>query len=291
MANTKILYLETDKRNLVDKFLLQNPGYWMRGEDGKIDHKRRMHPNPPWLYVKPRLTQKCHYWHKVLFNVLLKQRVVPTGCLTCWKTVIMPRNLEELMAVYLMQLHLNISCKCGSEGDRENTDRLWGGYFYSESQKDGQEVYELVKKTMEGQQVWEGQLFGCPIKAKFYQKGDIMKFVAGDVKIEGLPGLILKRGCTEYEQNVGPSDKWEDQVDEDQLETENIGEGNFLSDFPNFRQSEHQRANIINKFIHNAFRWGDLSYTMFTNGNRLFNPPVTYHKKPGGKKNGIKKRT
>jgi len=288
MANTKILYLEANKRNVIDKFLTKNTGYWCRGDDGKIDYTRRMHPTPPWIYVKARENQNCHFWHKILFNVLLDQNKVPTACFDCWKVVLMPRNIEELFAAYFMQLHLGHPSKCGTEGDRENTDRLYGAYFYNNSLEQGQETYELVKKTMENQAEWSRNLLGCPIKVKFYNKGDVMPWVQGDVMVEGLPKIILKRGCTEFEQNCGPSDKWESTPDQE--EYERLSEDAFVQDFPNFRQSDHQIAQITQKWIHNAFRWGDLSYLKFTNNNRLFSPPVTYHKQPGGKKDG-KKRT
>ena len=289
MANTKILYLECEKRNVVDKYLLKKQGHWLRGEDGRIEYNRRMHPNPPWIYTKPRENQNCHYWHKILFDEFFGQKKIPVPCHECWKVVLMPRNLEELIATYIMQLYLGRACKCGTEGDRENTNRLYGGYFYNHSLEDGKECYRLVKKAMEDKKEWERVMFGCPIKAKFYTEGDVMPYAQGDIIIKSLPNLILKRGCTEYEQNVGPSDKWA--YNQDQVEEEYILGDSFVQDHPNFRQSDHQIATVFQSWIHNAFRWGDLSYKKFTNGNQLYTGPVTYHEdKPGGKKDG-KKRT
>lgn len=280
MANTKILYLEANKRNVIDPFFrTQQGGYWLRGEDGRIDQNRRMHPHPPWIYTKGRENQNCHFWHKILFNHLYAQKKIPSPCLGCWKVVLMPRNLEELMATYIMQKHLNRPCKCGTEGARENTDRLYGGYFYNPTIEQGQECIDLVRKTMAETKIWNHSLFGVPIKAHFYDEGETMPFFAGDVIVEGPPKVILKRGCTEFEQNVGPSDKWDESVDEDQLEQEYLWKDSFVLDFPNMKQSDHQLAQVIQKWIHNAYQWGDQSYLQYTNFNRLYKPPVTYHDK------------
>jgi hypothetical protein len=234
-----------------------------------------MHPDPPWIYTKPRENQNCHFWHKILFNIIHNQQKIPQACLDCWKVVVMPRNLEELIATYFMQLSLNRACKCGTEGDRENTDRLYGGYFYNKSQEEGQECYELVKNTIATYRQWTHTLFGVPVTVSFKAEGDILPFQAGDVVCKGLPKVILKRGCTEYEQNVGRSDKWE--VSDEQLEEEYFAKDAFVQDNPNLKQTDHQISHVIEKWIHNAFRWGDQSYLKFTNGNRLFAPPVTYH--------------
>ena len=286
MANTKILYLEANKRNFINKFLLHNQGYYLRDADGRIDNVKRQHPDPPWIYTKSRENQNCHYWHKVLFNVIHGQGAIPGPCMNCWKVVLMPRNLEELFATYFLQLSLNRPSKCGTEGDRENTDRLYGAYFYNMSREQGQECYETVKKAMEQSGEIEHVMFGVPLKAHFYREGEEMKFSAGTVKVAGLPNLILKRGCTEYEQNVGASDTWESLNSEGKDEIEWLAKDSFNQDTPQFKQSDHQIAHVIEKWIHNAFRWGDQSYLKFTNNNRLFAPPVTYHQDPGGTADG-----
>lgn len=278
MANTKILYLEANKRNVIDPFLRHNPGHWLRGEDGKIDHHRRMHPHPPWIYTKGRENQNCHFWHKILFNVLYQQNKIPSPCLGCWKVVFMPRNFEELLAAYIMQKTLNIPGKSGTEGARDNTDRLYGSYYYNPTQEKGMECFNLIKKTME-QREWKYSFFGVPVTAKFYDKGDVMHWFQGDIIVDGPPKVILKRGCTEFEQNVGRSDKWDESVNDDQMEQEYLWKDAFVLDHPNMQQSDHQLAQVIQKWIHNAYQWGDQSYLKYTNNNRLYNPPITYHDK------------
>ncbi len=269
MPNTKILYLECMKRDFRE-FMLNNPGYTRRLEDGKIQFTAKSAEDPPWLYVKASRWQNCNLWHRVIFDQIHKKKKVPIPCQSCWKVVIMPRNFEELMATWIMQLELNLPCKCGTEGDRKNTDRLYGGYWYNSSIDKGIECYKVVKKLLQNTS-WQKQFAGTVIKADFGNS-----FLPSNQR-GTLPNLILKRGCTEYEQNCGPSDTWN--YDKDQEEIEQYVNEAFSSEVFQPQQSENHVASILIGFIHKAFQWGDQSYQRFTNFNRLFNPPVTYHDK------------
>lgn len=279
MANSKILYLECDKRDYVEKFLAHNSqNYWMRMEDGKIDYHRRISWDTPWVYVKNPLWQNCHLWHKIYFDIIHQKRCVPIGCQSCWKVVIVPRTLEELFATYFLQQFLGRPGKCGTETERENTDKLYGGYFYNHSLEEGQECYAAVVKAVTEIEVFQRVLFGCPITVKFNKNP--------------MPKIVLKRACTEFEQHVGPSDKWT--ITPEQEEVEELCNGVFVDDRVKPTQPDFAVAHIMKDWIHRAFKVGDETYKLFTNGNSLFAPVVTYHEEKGatqeGKKNG-KKRT
>lgn len=275
MANSKILYLEADKNDLIEKFLMHNPDYWMRLEDGKITHERRMSWDTPWIYVKPPKWQNCHLWHKIYFDLIYQKRCVPIGCQSCWKVVIAPRTLEELFATYCLQTLLNHPSKCGTETERENTNKHYGGYFYNHSEEEGRECYKQVVKAVTEIEVFQKVILGAPITVRFNK--------------DPMPKIILKRGCTEFEQHVGPSDKWT--VTPEQAEIEEICNGVFVDDRLNPVQPDFAIAHIMKSWIHQAYKVGDETYKLFTNGNALFAPPVTYHQKiQEGKKDG-KKRT
>jgi hypothetical protein len=263
MPNTKILYLEAAKREMIDKFLSSNPGYFYRNEDGKIDCVKRMTADPPWAYIKPGLNQNCQFCHTVLFNVILEKKKVPIQCHSCWKVVLMPRDIEELFAAYLLIKELDIPGKCGTEGDRANTDRLYGAYFYNNSLQEGLECWKKVKAAVERDKVYESDLLGAPVKVKFGNGYDSM------------PNVILKRACTEFEQACGPSDQWT--WDEEQQEIERITANSFCQDIMLIRQTDIQLSRLYYAWIHKAFQWGDQKYKMFTNYNRMYPPPVTYH--------------
>jgi hypothetical protein len=86
---------------------------------------------------------------------------------------------------------------------------------------------------------------------------------------------LLKRGCTEFEQAIGPSDKWS--WDDEQVEEERIYTNAFVQDITAIKQRETQLSRVFYAWIHKAFQWGDMKYKMFTNDNNMFEPPVTYH--------------
>lgn len=263
MPNTKILYLEAEKRDFIGKFLLQSQGWFLRQADCKIDSTQRMHPDPPWIYVKPSPAQNCTFWHRILFDVIFAKQKVPIQCQSCWKIVLQPKTLSELLAVYIMQQKLDMPSKCGTEGARANTEKLYGAYWYTKSLEQGQETYEAVKAELAKGLTYEANILGVPIKEKF--EDDV------------LDRLILKRGCTEYEQHVGPSDKWT--YDEAQEEIEMLARDTFVQDTIVFKQSEHMIAHIMMSWIHDACMWGDQSYRKYTNGNKLFAELLTYHNK------------
>lgn len=263
--NTGILYVEAEKREMVDKFMQTHPNYFFRMEDGKIDCIKRMQPDPPWAYIKQGYNQNCQFWHHVLFDCFFNRSKVPIHCHNCWKVVVFPRDIEELFASYALINELGIPGKCGTEGERPNTPRLYGAYFYNNSLDDGLACYDLVKKSLERDKTYEYSLFGCDIKARFNNGYDEpVKF-------------ILKRACTEFEQACGPSDKWT--YDDEQVELERMIANSFTQDIMGSRQSDVQLARIFYRWIHNAFQWGDEKYKLFTNGNVMYPPPVTYHDK------------
>lgn len=282
MANSRILYLEANKRDF-SEFLHSHPGYHRRPVDGRIDFKKRMLEDVPWLYVKGGRSQNCILWHKVIFNEIHKMGKVPIPCQNCWKVVIAPRNLVELMATWIMQRQMGLACKCGTEGDRSNTDRLYGGYWYNNSLDEGLQCYKRVQGQLEKQRVYECEFIGVPLVCSFGND-----FLPAEQR-GTLPAVILKRGCTEMEQHCGPSDQWG--YDEDQKEIEAITQDAFAADIQGLQQSENHIASIIKGYIHKAFQWGDPSYVHFTNGNRLFVPPVTYHDKDDAFLNQVRAKT
>jgi len=263
MPNTKILYLEAQKRDFVDRFLNKHPNYFYRMEDGKIDCIKRMMVDPPWAYVKGGDNQNCHFWHKILFDIVFEKQKVPIACHNCWKVVLIPRDIEELFASYLLIEELGRAGKCGLEGDRPNTNRFYGAYFYNNSIEEGLECYQIVREAVDRDKTYEGVILGAPIQVRF------------NAGYEEPVTVILKRGCTEFEQSCGPSDQWS--WDDEQVDTERIAQQAFAQDVINAQMGDNQIARLAVSWIHHAFKWGDQKYTLFTNGNRLYPPPVTYH--------------
>lgn len=277
--NTQILYLESMKRDYHGDFLMHHPNYFQRDSDGKYDHKRHPHPDPPWAYRKSMILQNCHFYHQVLFKVLHQQQRVPIHCqIACFKVVVQPRNLEELFWTFLLQRQLDQPSKCGIEGNRNNSDKLYGAYWYNRTIEEGHERYNQIKKIYTEAEEQRGILLDVPLRLNL--------LTPEEAKEKGLPEevpIILKRACTEFEQNVGPASEWT--WDDEQLEKETLAMDAFVNDQQFFVQNEYQLGTLFMKWLHHAYQWGDKSYLKFTNNNILFTPCETFHDRPDWRPN------
>ena len=177
----------------------------------------------------------------------------------------------------LLQLEMDRPSKCGTETERENTPRSYGGYWYDNSLQEGIECHKVVRAAVDRDKVYEKELLGCPISVRFNNGYDEPVTV------------ILKRACTEFEQHCGPSDQWD--WDDDQVETERIAFDSFAQDITHARQTDIQLSLVFKDWIHRAYRIGDEKYKLFTNGNALFDPVVTYHDMPKKKMKEFMERT
>lgn len=236
------LYLHLTKLDLITKIKpLLLAGQYHIGSDGKIIRRNiGMAHNSPWVFVKV-LERRCDLAH----NVFLKYfEMIPSYCRDCWKVVVRPNTLVELFSLYELQKHMDVEAKCGIE-PRDTVHGLYGGYFYCVGKKQGLRRYKQVRKEV-------------------------------DEWLSPETSVILKRYCTEFEHELGPSDE---------LKPLNKDE-KFYEDFvtrwmPMQRishpQPEYVQASVMREWIHHAYRNGDKTYKEFTHGGPLFPPLVTYH--------------
>jgi len=228
-------YLEVDKWDVIDRLKsLFENGTLFLREDGKIDHKRVPLWHPPWAFVQ-HMGKDCFLFHKIYFKFWKR---IHSECQKCWKVVVAPKNLEELFELYHVQRRLNYPGKCGVETFRDNSPKNYGGYFYCNSLEEGQKRYKEVK----------GLLPDMP--------------------------MVLKRACTEYEQEMGDSKDW--MVTAEQEEEEWILRDSFVSNVIDYSQARHLIAHLHKFWIHTAFQHGDDSYLKYTEGNKLFPDLRTY---------------
>lgn len=249
------VYLELKKRDLITMFKpLFERGYHL-APNGKITRVRRPSWDTPWLFVHDS-DRDCNLLHFVIWDHL---KFVPSRCHACWKVVIEPRNVVQLFRLREIQVALNEHGKCGIEGIRANSAKLYGGYWYNDSREEGLRRYEQVREIIEQDDVFNRDL------------PDPWRFDAAK-------HLILKRACTEFEQELGDSSKWK--IGDEQLDLEHRIYEAFEVDQNSYPQPRHVQAHIKCNWIHKAFQWGDPTYKTFTGGEDLFRPLRTYH---GGK--------
>lgn len=159
---------------------------WYWGVDGKVRMKiTALQADSLWLHSGPlipgleELGLDCAMMHIFHGNVF-QAKGIHSFCHNCYKVVIEPRGLEDVDKIAKWQREtcdsLEWACKVGME-HRNYVPRHWGAYFYCRSVKEGRAKYKVVRD-------WVDTNLGKEIK------------------------VYLKRGCTEFEISLGPSDKW-----------------------------------------------------------------------------------
>jgi hypothetical protein len=81
--------------------------------------------------------------------------------------------------------------------------------------------------------------------------------------------MVIKRGCSEYEAKLGPSDRYTFAPEMEELEA-------YLKSRFRERRADYHPSLIVAHWIETAFRIGDNTYLDFTSGQRLREPTVTY---------------
>lgn len=213
---------------------------WYWNADGEFVMARSAQPhNTPWHHAPtpiPGIVEAnldcgilTHY-----HNHVFQQKAVHSFCMNCYKVVVVPETLDQVKQIAEWQSETGWPCKVGAER-RPYTQRVWGAYFYCRGVEAGKERYKEVRK-------WVDENIGEHIK------------------------VFLKRACTEFEQNLGDSDKWEKIPYQDEIEEE--GKKVFRATILQPNQSE-----VIQHHV-----W-DL-WDAWDNDNQ---PPVTYHEEETSK--------
>ena len=163
---------------------------------------------------------------------IFKGKSVHSVCMECYKVSVVPKTLEHVHKIADWQhgecTDLGWATKVGMER-RSYTFNMWGAYFYCRGLQQGRERYKIVRK-------WVDENLGEEID------------------------VYLKKGCTEFEYAMGPSDEWEMIPGQRELEIE----GREVFDMPPWRGGQ---APAIQHWIYNAWDEWD----------RSIRKPVTYH--------------
>jgi hypothetical protein len=218
---------------------------WKNGTLTRADHQLVDGYDTPWCHAHHLQGKHCGLDHQCTFNFY---NVVHPRCMSCWKTVVTPKNFDELMIWWKVQNHgeIDFAAKCGIEL-RDYTPKFYGAYHYAGSLEEGRWQYEK-----------------CHELAKKY------------LSEETANGVILKRACTEYELQKGPSNTWflteEDEKLIDMIDT--------YVDFPQKQQSQVKsiaHPHVQMKWLLWAHMNNDMSYLSYNNDLPLFPGYVKYH--------------
>lgn len=178
--------------NLVDRAVkeLAMSGIKPTLVDGKICYQTNQKPGGPWIYSRYS-KHNCVMLKTFIYELISKRlppgkRFIPSECQSCYKVVVRPESYDQLLVLKQIMNELRLPGKCGIE-KRESVDALYGGYFYCYGIEDGLKRLEQVKAVLIQHDMADMDCF-------------------------------LKRGCTEYEADFGPSDKWNVSIEQLNIE-------------------------------------------------------------------------
>jgi len=237
-------YLELTRFDLIGKCMpLFQAGWYMDASDNRIKAMPGQDLNAPWVQVRQNPAKPCLFFHQVQAGCL---GYIPTPCLNCYKVVARPRTVVDLFKVLEVQENrlLEYFCKCGVE-TRPTVKYPYGAYWYFNSAADGLINHRIVKV-------------------------ELHRDVDPDMEV------VLKRGCTEFEQRFGPSDKWQPCPDEAIWQTlidQYFDVGNWT-----FLQPAAVKLFVKRRWIEMAaYQVKDPTYLALTGGAPFHFEPVTYH--------------
>lgn len=221
----------------------------LRMSDGRMTPKFKVTWDTPWIHTKSSYRSNCYIWKDIIFeNIVMgvlppALRFVPSGCQGCYKVVVRPQTLKQLMALEQLEKRLDHDSKCGIE-IRDSVFGNYGGYFYNRGIHEGLMCYTKVRDAV-----------------------DVDPELGPDIPV------ILKRGCTEMEHNIGPSNAWE--ITDSQTALEELINQIIVTDVPNIGQADHAKDYVRQTWIESAYKWGDKTVFEYIDGP-LFPDYVTY---------------
>lgn len=237
-------YVKTNNEDMIRVFkkFLDN-GVMVYKADGSLELQISNQYDTPWYYVRPDEERRCMLLHDIVSPAIQN---VPIRCQGCWKVVVRPRTLKELMQLAELEENCEYFCKCGMER-RPFVHGNYGGYFYFNTKEEGVAGFEDVRKLVSEQ-------------------------------ISPKVPVILKRGCTEFERDFGDSRYWT--IRGDQAEVEKRILGSFTLSDNKVKQPPLEVLNLKRRWVEFACDRGDSTYLEFTKGHRLDVPVHLYGRHP-----------
>jgi len=242
--------------DIIDPILnLWHQGKMSAGLDGKFRLHEELAINRLWIFGAFCPHRDCTKWATIYHDYY---KILSPPCKDCWKVVMAPQTILELIEIQKLQDKLSWPSKAGPE-QRDYTSGL-GGYRafwycpFGTGLEGGRKHFKRVQKALED---W----FGIEKIAEYLKAGL----------------LYLKRGCTELERDFGPSDQWD--------EIDHTAKFNLLETVwePSAKRLDLTREfsplvyTNFKRWIEFAIAHGDPSVCQLIGGGPLGVPAVKYH--------------
>jgi hypothetical protein len=227
-----------------------------RREDGHLTLRRNATPTDAigrrggFLGRAGATHRFCMFLNDFLFDQAYGQTTVPFACRSCFKIRIPTRSLRAMMAVKEIAESTEFTTKSGSDVDDPTNEYLYSTYLYFNDLEQARDAYQHVR-------------------ARIDRHAHLGPGVA----------MLLKRGCSNYERQCGPSDRY---TFDPRLEAvEAYLAERFVDDRPpRGLAKETVKALRMLNLIQIAYRIGDETYKDFTAGKPLLPPLVDYSPSP-----------
>jgi hypothetical protein len=197
-----------------------------------------------WKFITHGPPLGCDFLLRFLFFHAYAESAVPYGCRACYKVKVMPRTLRELVAAWNMAKDIACSSKWGIDLDNRFSQNIYAGYYYTSGLDMARAIFKIVRDAMDG-----------------------------DPKLGPDVPMVIKRGCSEYEAKLGPSDRYEFAPELAELEA-------YLKSRFRRRPVKGKVSQPLVNWIDLAFRIGDDTYLDFTGGKRLRPKMKSYDSDP-----------
>jgi hypothetical protein len=194
----------------------------------------------PWMYVHYGPSLGCDFLMRFAFRRAYAEGAVPSGCQACYKVKVVPRTLRELIAAWQIGKRTPCQSKWGVDLNNPHSQNVYAGYFYATGLDGARAIYRLVREAIDA-----------------------------DPRLGPEITMTIKRGCSEYEAALGPSDQYTFSPELAEVEA-------YLR--TRFRKSAPAKTTgaPMAYWIDMAFRMGDDTYLDCTGGKRLRPKTLTY---------------
>ena len=214
-------------------------GKLIEREDGSLALPRARGASR-WVFVPNRPYLPCGFLTKVVFEAAYAGAAVPHGCSACYKIKVSPASLRELVAAWQVAKSIDCLSKWGIDLDNPHSQDVYAGYFYPGDLVEARALYRVIREAIDA-----------------------------DPKLGAGVKMTIKRGCSQFEAAVGPSDGY--RFTPEMAEIEEELRARFEA--PAIAESTTKQLGL---WIDLAFRMGDDTYLDFTGGKRLRPATLTY---------------
>jgi hypothetical protein len=208
--------------------------------DGKLTLPRAPGRVSRWVFVPNRPYLRCGFLTKVVFEAAYAKTAVPDGCSACYKVKVSARTLRELVAAWEIAKAIDCLSKWGVDLDNPYSQDIYAGYYYAGDLDAARVLHRIVRAAIDA-----------------------------DSRLGPGVGMTIKRGCSQFEAAVGPSDSYTFTPQMAALEA------HLWSRFEPPAIAAPGFAPLAD-WIDLAFRLGDDTYLDFTGGHRLRPATLSY---------------